>query len=554
MRQVTSSAQVTRTDSQPTNESARGAVYTKPWVVGLVLDTAQYTADRDLGSMVAVEPACGDGEFLVEMVKRLAESARNNDRGFQSLDRALMAFEIDAYAAQVSRQRITAALRDFDCPLATAESLAEGWVKVGDFLLSGTLPQADFVVGNPPYVRIEDLDPSTLAAYRARFETMKGRSDLYIGFFERALEILNPDGVLVYICADRWMLNQYGGSLRRLVTSKFAVDAVIEMHEADAFHDEVLAYPAITRFRRGEQSSTVVARLERGLAPAEARCLRDFMAGTTKSKPTGFEAMRTEEWFSGSDPWPCTSPERLALLKRLEQEFPTIESSATNTRVGIGIATGSDKVFITTNPDLVEQSRLLPLAWHKDTLDGEFNWSGRYLVNPWEEDGSLVELSDYPLLQSYFQGQEDVLRARKIASTRPQQWYRTIDNLRPEVRNQAKLLIPDIKGHLHPVLERGATYPHHNLYYVVSDGWELRSLGGLLLSDVAQFFIDCYSVKMAGGYLRFQAQYLRRIRLPRPEDLDRATLDGLAEAFDSRDTELASALAHSIYRTDAIPG
>jgi hypothetical protein len=41
------------------------------------------------------------------------------------------------------------------------------------------------------------------------------------------------------------MRNQYGAELRGLITSAFAVDVVIEMHNADAFHDEVDAYPAI---------------------------------------------------------------------------------------------------------------------------------------------------------------------------------------------------------------------------------------------------------------------------------------------------------------------
>ena len=39
-------------------------------------------------------------------------------------------------------------------------------------------------------------------------------------------------------------------------------------------------------------------------------------------------------------------------------------------------------------------------------------------------------------------------------------------------------------------------------------------LGGLLLSDVANLFVGAYCVRMRGGCYRFQAQYLRRIRVP----------------------------------------
>jgi len=65
---------------------------------------------------------------------------------------------------------------------------------------------------------------------------MAGRADLYIGFYDRALNSLRPGGVCSYICADRWMLNQYGSELRRLVTSGFAVETVIELHRADVVY------------------------------------------------------------------------------------------------------------------------------------------------------------------------------------------------------------------------------------------------------------------------------------------------------------------------------
>ena len=54
-------------------------------------------------------------------------------------------------------------------------------------------------------------------AYRRRCLTMRGRSDIYVGFIERGLDLLKPGGALGFICADRWMRNQYGADLRELV-------------------------------------------------------------------------------------------------------------------------------------------------------------------------------------------------------------------------------------------------------------------------------------------------------------------------------------------------
>ena len=55
-----------------------GVVYTKPWVVELVLDLTGYGPDRRLAELVALEPSAGDGAFLSAMVRRLVESCERH--------------------------------------------------------------------------------------------------------------------------------------------------------------------------------------------------------------------------------------------------------------------------------------------------------------------------------------------------------------------------------------------------------------------------------------------------------------------------------------------
>jgi hypothetical protein len=145
------------------------------------------------------------------------------------------------------------------------------------------------------------------------------------------------------------------------------------------------------------------------------------------------------------------------------------------------------------------------------------------------------------------------LRKRHVAGRQPDRWYRTIDRVAPSLKDAAKLLIPDMRMSMHPVLDEGRTYPHHNLYFVTSTGWDLRVLGGLLLSRVATAFVAAYCVKMRGGTLRFQAQYLRRIRVPRLVDVSPDDAAALSDAFDRRDVDAATAVALRLYRLDTLP-
>lgn len=526
----------------------KGIVYTKRWVVDLLLNLADYCPEKDLSKTLAIEPAAGDGSFLGPMVERLLESCRNHGRPLSECLHSIIAYELNAESTARS-QAITYEIllnQGIERPLAIR--LVETWVRNGDYLFDGVSQEADFIIGNPPYIRLEDIPEETASVYRNTYPTMKGRADLYVAFFEAALRQLKPGGVCGFICADRWMRNQYGAALRQLITSVYSVDIILSMHDADPFHDEVDAYPAITIIRRKKQQATVVARAGQQAENLES----DRLASLLKTMrldllPHGVHGAVVDTWFKGSDPWPCHSPEQLMLLRHLEERYPALEVHA---RVGIGVATGNDRLYITDDADIVEPSRLLKLALAKDVASGTLQWSGHYLINPWNEDG-LVDLNMYPKLKAYYEYHEDALRRRHIAEKNMQGWYKTIDRVNHSLIPMPKLYIPDIKNSLEPVLDRGETYPHHNLYFIQSDEWELEVLGGLLMSRIGQFFVDSYGVRMRGGYLRFQAQYLRRIRIPSPQNLSSLQCDELREAFRHRDKARATHIALGLYGISA---
>lgn len=554
LRTVTTSIQIPLFQQAPPSPSAEraGVVYTRRWIVEFMLDLAGYVASENLVDRRAVEPAAGEGAFLVPMAERLIDACRRMERPLTDCASSLLAFELDGASAAKARDSLVRALEARAVPRIQALSLARGWVRVGDYLAEAPrLAAVHLVIGNPPYIRLEDLDDAALAFYRETYGTMRGRADIYVGFFEAALRQLAPSGACAFICADRWMSNQYGAALRGFVTETFAVETVVELHDADPFEQEVSAYPAVTLLRRGAQGDVAVARMEKGAQahpPAKVAALLTATRDKVRADSlVGITAARVEGWASGEDPWPCTSPARIALLKRLESEFGPLEDEATGTRVSIGVASGCDKVFITKDRDLVERSRLLPLAMVADTRDGAVSWSGHYLVNPWEESG-LVDLERYPRLRDYFARNATSLRRRHIVQRRPDAWFRTIDRVHIDLTKRPKLYFPDIRDAIHPVLDRGETYPHHNLYFLVSTEWDLEVLGGLLLSAVGQFFVEVYGVRMRGGWLRFQAQYLRRIRVPQPDAISAAHADTLRAAFRARDAYAATTIACEIYR------
>ena len=533
-----------------------GEVFTRRWVVDLILDLVGYTPDRDLASMVLVEPSCGTGAFLGAVIDRLMESTTKHGRDLATLETPpVRAFDLLEANAELARKGVVQRLLDAGLTRGDAERIASAWVQTGDFLLHEHEPaSADFVVGNPPYIRLENVPTQVMEAYRRRCPTMRGRSDIYVGFIEQGLDLLREEGVLGFICADRWMRNQYGADLRELISKSHAVDTVVTMHDADAFEDEVSAYPAVIVLRNGDQADTNVVTANGEFAERDAIKVSRWARRPRRAElsTSTFEASRIRGWFSGRDLWPTGSPAQLATVADLESRFPPLESATTGTRVGIGVATGCDEVYIVDDPELVEEDRLLPLVQSGDITTGSVVWGGNYLVNPWDENG-LVDLKRFPRLDEYLHRNAAPLRGRHVASKRPAQWYRTIDRVAPDLQSRPKLLLPDIKATSHPVLDDASYYPHHNLYFVVSDAWDLEVLGGLLLSDVANLFVGAYCVRMRGGCYRFQAQYIRRIRVPDLNAVKQRDRRALAKAFAARDVDAATATALRLYGLAEIP-
>lgn len=522
----------------------KGIVFTKRWVVELLLDLSGYRSDKNLVDALAIEPAAGDGAFLGPMIERLVESCGNLGRSLAECEHSLIAYELTEKSAARARAVAQNILINRGAKRSLAKRLADTWVLTRDYLLDANSRQADFIIGNPPYVRLEDIPEEMASVYRNAYPTMRGRADLYVAFFEAALRQLKTGGVCAFICADRWMRNQYGAELRQLITSAYSVEMLLSMHHANAFDDEVDAYPAITVIRHKKQQSTVVASADQEAENIQPQQLATTLQTNGRDRlPQGIHRAVVDTWFKGADPWPCHSPEQLALLRRLEDQFPPLEMNA---KVGIGVATGNDSVYITTDMNLVEPSRLLKLALAKDLAGGTMRWSGHYLVNPWNRDG-LVDLKTYPKLRAYYEQHVAALKRRHTAEKNVSKWYKTIDRVNHTLTDTDKLYIPDIKNTLDPVLDRGETYPHHNLYFIQSDEWDLEVLGGLLMSKVGQFFVESYGVRMRGGYLRFQAQYLRRIRVPAPKTLSKMLSHELKDAFRHRDKSRATEVALDLY-------
>jgi hypothetical protein len=524
----------------------RGAVFTRREVVEFMLDLVGYTTDQPLTKMRLLEPSFGGGDFLIPAIDRLlgAWTEAGRPEPHLALADSIRAVELHRQSYEDTHRKVIVHLRSSGIAQSAAASLANKWLIFGDYLLIDLRERFDIVIGNPPYVRQELIADALMAEYRARYRTIYDRADIYVPFIERSLQSLTPSGQLGFICADRWMKNRYGGPLRQLVADDFHLRVYVDMVDTPAFHTEVIAYPAIVVIGREKGDVTRVAHRP-VIDTQNLRALAQALKSSGKPD-VGRGVKEFPRVASGAEPWILESPDQLALIRRLEQDFPAIEDAGC--RVGIGVATGADQAFIGTFDELdVEDDRKLPLVMTRDIQSGSVSWRGLGVVNPFADNGRLVDLDSYPRLRAYLEGRRDQIAGRHVAQKAPTNWYRTIDRIYPVLAQKPKLLIPDIKGEAHIVYENEGLYPHHNLYFITSNEWDLRALQTVLKSGIARLFVATYSTRMRGGYLRFQAQYLRRIRVPAWANVPHRLRERLIAAATAQDTAMCNQAVFELY-------
>ncbi len=525
---------------------SRGEVFTKPEVVEFMLDLIGWTADCIQDPMRLIEPSCGEGDFLLTAINRLLEAHRRHP--LVALKGMILGVEINKQAFEVVREKVESRLVREGFGWTETQSLLEAWLIQGDFLSTPISGGFSHVVGNPPYLRLEALPRELMQYYRRQFATMYDRSDLYVAFFEKGLSLLEKEGRLGFICSDRWMKNKYGGPLRKWIAENYHFESYIDFSNCDAFHSDVTAYPAVTIIRNAPSGTTRVVRKTDVNLSELSSLSRSLLADCEDDR-----ILQLGSIAAGNAPWLLTSGKRLGIVQHLEEAFPTLEEAGC--KVGIGVATGADKVFIGSNDDLdVEPERKLPLITRRDLRDHRIHWRGSYVLNPFaENENGLVNPEEFPRFNQYILRHREAIQRRHVAKKNPNAWFKTIDRITPSLLHRPKLLIPDIQGNPQVAYDPGEYYPHHNLYFITSDSWDLEALQAVLRSSLAKAFIATYSLRMRGDYLRFQAQYLRRIRLPNwrdvPEDL-RRTLSQLAHSGEDADLNEAVRTLYGLTQHD----
>lgn len=238
-----------------------------------------------LHNIRVIDPACGAGAFLLGMLYILDDLQERANRclGLQEtpfarrkriISHSLYGVDVKEWSTHIARLRLWLALiKDVDISnreLADGETLLPGSVRFqvrrGDSLLEQLSEKGfDIVIGNPPYVRQEQISRlhqlSTVEnkqAYKAELarsvyqsfplffgynvttnkaiRKIDAKSDLYIYFYFLGLSLLHPKGSLCFITSNSWLDVRYGAVLQEFLLKHCHVKMILDSQIKRSFN------------------------------------------------------------------------------------------------------------------------------------------------------------------------------------------------------------------------------------------------------------------------------------------------------------------------------
>lgn len=596
----------------PEERKALGEFYTPTAVVDLILDSVGYTADKQLEreEYDLIDPACGSGTFLVRAADRLLD--RLNEKGVPPRDaieivqQRIYGLDLNPFACHIAELNLlfqvidlykkvkdknpdytlsrfqiyrTDSLRsERKESLATLQSSAIQRQYREERRRASQIKEREnygFVVGNPPYVRIQNLPEGPARQEYDDYDTAHYNYDIYILFIERAAELLAEDGKLGFIVSNKFTENRYGAKIQDYILQHYQLQEIINFGDVSVF-EGVLAYPMILTGRRiskDEGSSlrsdyrlpedysftyaSVTERLpeitqtaltsaggdhtpvqqrekeggkiakiirasvpnEPGVVPPEEQKVLDRLQEIAPDAELDQPPLQVypinASMLLDADEWQFVPQDEYEILESMEagaREFGEYDGAVANN----GVQTGANDIFVLDQATIdeynIEDEVIHPTLGGRDVTRWYTQALDKYILYTTPE----TNLEKLPGARKYLQDNRDALEQRYCVTDNRRKWYELAE-YRPGVFNTEKVITPDIcyyNNFFHD--ENGDFYSLNSTYVMFSAELPEDYLAGVLNSNAVQFYMRRTAPQYGGDYLRYITSYLLKIPIPDP--------------------------------------
>lgn len=524
----------------PSDKIVTGAIYTPQYIREAIVDHVfRLLGERDYASFRIADIACGCGGFFLTIVEKILRETRLDCHYIY--EHIIYGCDIEDYC--IERSKILLALKTLErgertdnlvFNLHQGNSLVFNWVNV----IPG-FSGFDSIVGNPPYVTSSKMSDETKELLNNWSVCNSGKADLYIPFFQIAIELLNETGVLGYITVSNFYRSLNGRALREYFAERKLNLGIVDFGGEQVF--------------RGCSTYTCLF-----FADKQQKGMVHYVR-TTSDRIRDVDALHfldaNYEHLDAAKGWVIKDRRVDDILRQLESAGTPLGEVAV---ISNGIATLKNELYVLNIVDETEDEFIheydgekypierdicrqvvKPSAMDKNKpVEDQIGW----IIYPYEVYGRRVRcyekremLERFPHALAYLQKMKDVLDNRDKGKRTYEQWYAygrsqaiNIPGFRllmPYIADEPTFMLSDLYGLLY----------YNGFALVSNDIQRLSRLNKILNTNIFWFYVMNISKPYANGYYSMGKRYIRYFGIPDFSEIQLNQLDVLTTKEDIED-------------------
>lgn len=532
-----------------------GAFFTPNYIVDYIINEVKPQITDKI-----VDPSCGSGAFLIGILEYFHKILRKDVK--LTIEENIFGADILPYNSRRTKLLLSlyglmagCDLGDVNFNIRNVDSLKVDWAE----LFPSNDTKFDSVIGNPPYVKFQDLPDELRSSLPTKWRTIaKGNFNLYFAFFELGYDLLIEGGTLGYITPNNYFTSLAGEPLRKFFVLEKCVSKIVDFNSSKVFR--VQTYTAITFLKKEIRKEIMFDRIVNGQQP------EDFLKNLNFSS-NSYRGLNVKKW---------------RILKESEQEnIRILENVGTpigqRFNIRVGIATLKDglyfidgnqstgefflKVFEGTEYQ-IEKEITLPIYKISDFVSQEeCNSNKRRIIFPYIRSSQKASVilpeklkKAFPKCYEYFEAIRSKLteRGKGKASKEQKVWY---EYGRSQSLNYTgeKLLTPTFSRRPRFLITQDPLALFCNGYALFCKS--IRGFGNLLSngssdlinspqnidvvqkilnSELMHYYVSVTSVSIEGNYPCYQKNFIERFNIP---DFDQNEIDELRGLKDKREID-----------------
>lgn len=373
----------------------------------------------------------------------------------------------------------------------------------------------DVVIGNPPYIRVQNLEHSIIDYFKSNYKSFFQKADIYLLFIEKAIFLLKENSGLSFINPTLFLSSDYGQGLREFLT-QYKVSRIVDFGDLPIF-EEAITYTGIFFISKSNPENIQFKKIE---------SLSNIISNLNEPK---YESFNQSNF--GKENWVLKNDKHNNLLNKL-QSLQNLGSIAV---INSGCFTGFDKAFFvddkTITENNLEEDVIKPVIMGKEPKKYKLQKPIKKCIYPYKlGDNNETEIIEeqafkesfpncYNYLLNFKSELENRMDSRKTFKEMGRVWYSYTRKGLINIFDEKKILVGYIVSkNTYCLDEIGYMFSVGRVFAIQPDDKQLSEIIlGILNSKVSEFLMTSLCPIKQGGFYKISSQYLNSFPIPNLE-------------------------------------